>query len=850
MSMHIGTPLIASALALGLPVFPCGPNKRPAISKKDGGKGFHDATTDVPTIERFFALQNAKLIGVPTGEASGFDVLDLDYRHGASAFEEANQHRIPATRVHRTRSGGKHFLFQHVPSVCNSAGVVAPGVDVRGTGGYMITPPSPGYEVIDDSPVAHWPDWLLQLVLPVPVEPRPCVAAGPRYPVSSKRIEALINIALDKVRSASDGQKHYILRNQAIVLGGLQHLGDFSDTEAVSWLMGALPSSAANRKTAEQTAEWGVATGKARPLELQERPLIGRGKRARSEPDQTEQPHVDPGGPRAGSEPPRPRKRPRSREHEPPGDRPLIRVIAGELHTAATAGEEALIRSGLAIYQRGKDLVQPVSKEAPASRGRMTLSAALSELTAYGLIDHFCASADWERFDARAEDWIRINPPTQVAQIVLARYGRWKVASIAGVITTPTLRPDGSVLTEPGYDPATRLYHVADPSLRLHPAVNNPTRAAAEGALAALRALLTEFPFVKTIRDGTSPLAVSEAVALSGMLTTIVRGAMPVAPLHAFNAHAPGSGKSYLVDVISMIASGRPCPVATASSEEVETEKRLAGLLLEGFPIVSIDNVNGELGGDLLCQAVERPIVRIRRLGGSDITEIETTATIFATGNNIRVRGDMVRRSLTAELDPEMERPELREFEANPVETIQADRGRYVSACLVIVRAYLAAGSPNRLSPIASFEVWSDLVRSALVWLGCADPVVSMETAREDDPELSQLREVVSAWNDAVGSDALNCRAVISLATSKMPKADSEGDYSPYTAASEPRFPAFAEILSQLAGFRGEISPARLGKWLSSKEGRIVGGRRFQKDGVTDGSVRWRLADVQTGRKG
>jgi putative DNA primase/helicase len=82
-----------------------------------------------------------------------------------------------------------------------------------------------------------------------------------------------------------------------------------------------------------------------------------------------------------------------------------------------------------------------------------------------------------------------------------------------------------------------------------------------------------------------------------------------------------------------------------------ETEKRLVGLLLAGFPIASLDNVNGELGGDLLCQAIERPLIRIRPLGRSDIVEIESRATLFATGNALRGRGDMTRRTLVCDLD-------------------------------------------------------------------------------------------------------------------------------------------------------------------------------------------------------
>ncbi len=56
-------------------------------------------------------------------------------------------------------------------------------------------------------------------------------------------------------------------------------------------------------------------------------------------------------------------------------------------------------------------------------------------------------------------------------------------------------------------------------------------------------------------------------------------------------------------------------------------------------PVVSIDNVNGELGGDMLCQLTERPLVRVRILGKSEAPELECRSTTFATGNNLILTG-------------------------------------------------------------------------------------------------------------------------------------------------------------------------------------------------------------------
>ncbi len=500
--------------------------------------------------------------------------------------------------------------------------------------------------------------------------------------------------------------------------------------------------------------------------------------------------------------------------------RPAIQVQAGRLDTLATEAESALIESGLPVFQRGRSLVRPIKLEVPASRGRVTVAAGIKELATPGLLDLFAQAAPWERYDGRRKEVVVCDPPAQVASILLSRAVEWRLPPIAGVITTPTLRRDGSILSAAGYDATTRLYLIPDPALQLPAIAEAPSKADAAAALDLLDTLLSGFPFV-------SPT--DRAVALSALLTPVVRGAMAVAPLHALRATTASSGKSYLADLASAIATGRPCPVVAAGQNDEETEKRLVALLLAGFPLVSLDNVNGELGGDLLCQAIERPLIRIRPLGRSEIVEIESRATIFATGNALRVRGDMTRRTVSCSLDAGVERPELRTFAFDPGARVLADRGRYIAAALTVARAYITAWSPDPLPSLASFEDWSDVVPSALVWLGRVNPVVSMEAAREDDPELAELREVIGLWQHDIGIT------------------DPTAGRDPITArelAEQDAFskPVFRDALLRIAGERGAINTKRLGRWLLSHEGRIGGGLAIKCCGTTrDGAARWGL---------
>ena len=185
------------------------------------------------------------------------------------------------------------------------------------------------------------------------------------------------------------------------------------------------------------------------------------------------------------------------------------------------------------------------------------------------------------------------------------------------------------------------------------PIPERPTKEQARAALDMLVDLLSEFPFAQTI---------DRSVALAGLLTAHVRGSLPTAPVFLVRADTPGTGKSYLVDLFAMISTGRLCPVITASKNAEETEKRLGAVLLGGTNIVSLDNVMHDLGGELLCQLTERPVIKVRILGRSEMPECESHTAVFATGNNVTFKGDMVRRGLVCNLEAQTERPELREF--------------------------------------------------------------------------------------------------------------------------------------------------------------------------------------------
>ena len=212
--------------------------------------------------------------------------------------------------------------------------------------------------------------------------------------------------------------------------------------------------------------------------------------------------------------------------------------------------------------------------------------------------------------------------------------------------------------------------------------------------------------------------------------------------------------------------------------------------------VISIDNVSDELGGDALAQMTERPLVRTRILGKSEAPEFECKAAMFATGNNLVLVGDMVRRAVVCTLDAGVERPELREFKFDPIDRVVQNRGAYVAACLTIARAYRAAGAPKVCRPLGSYGEWSDMVRAPLIWLGEVDPVESMETAREEDPELSAIHELFGQLPNHFGDKEWTTAELIKIACER------DGQIVPGFKLPDFKHPKFARTTSACGGRR------------------------------------------------
>jgi hypothetical protein len=511
---------------------------------------------------------------------------------------------------------------------------------------------------------------------------------------------------------------------------------------------------------------------------------------------------------------------------------PTIKVIGGRIADNIEMAEAEIIASGTAVFQRGGVLVQPIKQEYAAADDKKTEVMTLREMQTENAV--FCLNryaAVFKKYDARSKKFVDVDPPKDLASGLLKK-GTWVMPQVSGVITTPTMRPDGSILDQPGYDEATKLYYSQDRNVSVPPINSTPSRADAVEALDLLKSLLAGFPFETKL---------DQAVGLASVMTPILHGAFDVCPMFLMAAHQASTGKSCLVNVAAAIATGRPCPVITYVSSPEEMEKRLGAMIMQGSPLISLDNCSHDLEGDLLAQVTEQPLVEVRILGKSETRKCEWRGTLSATGNNVTLKGDMTRRGLKCNLDAKVERPELREFPFHPVKLAAADRGKYVHAILTIARAWKVAGLADPCGPIASYGGWSAAVRSPLVWLGCEDPVNSMDSAREEDPDRIAARGLIALWKEHLSvGDPYTTAAIIGKAN------EMTTGLGVSFVRSELR-----DLLNQEAGgTRGEIDNRRLGRWLISIKGQIHDGYRIvQVRGSSHGN-RYTLEKVTSGNRG
>jgi putative DNA primase/helicase len=490
---------------------------------------------------------------------------------------------------------------------------------------------------------------------------------------------------------------------------------------------------------------------------------------------------------------------------------PTVQVWPGHLARAVDELQGHLLAESAPVFVRGGCLVTPIWDESPTFNGAMTRSVTINQMSVAKL--SYMIDKKFAKFVApnmRRNLMVSIEPPVRVFDMLL-NAGHWKLRKLAGVINAPTLRPDGSLVSRRGYDARTRLWLDWEDNFVLPEFSMQPSKADAIAAKKLLEELLQEFRFADPELD--------KAIALSAILTAVLRGAFDFAPMFLIAAPSSASGKSYFANVVANIITGRDCPVFTLNRNSEESEKRIGAMLLSSPAIISLDNLSGDLDGELLCQMCTQRFVKVRILGKSEMQQCEWRGMLFGTGNNVELVGDMARRGLTCHINTRVERPELRKFSYDPVAEVLNNRGKFIAAALQIALAYHCAGRPKMAGPLAGFTGWSAMVRDPLLWLECADPVSVIDRARVNDPARANARELVRLLKKQLGPD-------LKFTVARL-----------QTIAGENWTEEFAQLLLTECSAdmrRNEINSRRLANWLRRLCGQVF--EIFDDSGSTQGN--------------
>jgi hypothetical protein len=356
-------------------------------------------------------------------------------------------------------------------------------------------------------------------------------------------------------------------------------------------------------------------------------------------------------------------------------------------------------------------------------------------------------------------DLVPAYPPPVLLKNVLATPDP-ALPVLAGIVTAPVFGSDGTLITEPGYHPATRLLYEPTQNVTLPPVPDSPTPqqvAAARSLL--LDDLLGEFPFVSEAE---------RAHALALLLLPFVRPMISgPTPLHMVEKPAPGTGATLMVDAISIVATGASASVMVEGRDEDEWRKRLTAKLREIPSILLIDNLRRQLDASAVAAALTAPYWEDRVLGKSEMVRFPIRCVWIATGNNPQFSNEIARRMVRIRLDPHEDQPWLREGFRHPnlLAWVWQNRAHLVAACLTLGSAWIAAGMPQHQKTIGSFEGWARVMGGILEVAGVPGFLGNLrEMYERADAEGVVWRGFVGLWRDRFGTQQVGAADLYDLA--------------------------------------------------------------------------------------
>ena len=737
------------------------PAKHPRTS--DGVKS---ASADPAQIGEWWARWPGANVGVATGPESGLWVLDLDppkagEADGLDAVLALDPAAWDRAAVAQTGSGGRHLYYawpvegdvRSRARVLDHDGVRA-SADTRGVGGYVVAAPS----VHASGRVYTWEqprDELVpatQRLLRAVTQRREAAPAPAGAPLvaweaddlsrAGRYVEGALRRACERVAASAQGGRHAALLREGETLGGWVHLGVCEADTMIAQLAAAAVVAGVGEAEALRTARDAVTHGQERPRGLPEGQTRAAAPAGPAWDDET---ILDEGDDDWGADDyvPGTYTEPDEIDPEISGARVLGRpqiVISGrqprDVVLDARRALADLSGPGRLYLRDGRIVQVVVTEHGPAIRevGTDQLTACL--LDAADLVELRRPRAR----EATAGEALLEEPaksvPGYVLPAILGTREDW-LPLLSRVATAPYYDADGRLVDSEGYDAGSRGY-LAEGLLR--------ERLTLDQALAVIDDWIGQFPFV-----GPADRAHAIAFALTPIVRELIHG--PV-PMTVFEAPAPGTGKSLLMQVLASAATGRPVEPTPMSSQEDERRKAMGSMLSEGRPVVLLDNVRGHLHDPALEGVLTSyPTWSDRRMGGQERLRVPSTAVWGLSGNNLTMNADLARRTVTVRLDARCARPEARTGwrHADLLRWTAEHRDRLLSALLTLVQTWQLEGRPAGTATLGSYEAWARVLGGILAACGVPGLLTDRDTRAETaDPETAEWIGLMRLWTTEI----------------------------------------------------------------------------------------------------
>lgn len=449
-------------------------------------------------------------------------------------------------------------------------------------------------------------------------------------------------------------------------------------------------------------------------------------------------------------------------------------------------------------------------------------SPVIQSITEGMLRGSMARSANYVGYDKRGDDY-PTAPPIDVVRDIMA-LGKWPFPALAGITETPVLTPDGTVDYTPGYNYASELFYVPEHGMTMPAIPMHPSSEEVAAAVNCLKDIICDFPFVDHESE-TNALA----MLLTPVLRPMVKGCVPLAMIDKPQA---GTGASLLAEITSLIATGRNSAMLTAPRDEESWRKTITSLLLLGRTVVTLDNVEAKLYAPSLAAALTANTWQDRILGRSEMVSLPQRVTWIATGNNVRLGGDLPRRCYWIRLDAKRPQPWQRtQFKHEHLTTYVYERRELIlAAMLTLARAWISAGmpKPKNAPVVGSFEDWVDVVGGVLETAGVEGFLGNVDAMyAEVDDDTPQWEGFLLAWYDKWHGTAKLTSEVAAM------------------VATDPDFAALVpdDLMSDRKEDKG--FSRRLGKALSKRDGMCYScGISVSRDRVSHSAVRWVVGHV------